>query len=69
MAKLWIIEYSGLMKNSVVIFTITNIYPFHVRDRSVSIHIRNLWILATKTFEISQGIGPKVYFNILISVF
>ena len=35
------------------------------RDKSVSIHTRNLQILATEMFKVSKGIAPKIFADIL----
>ena len=34
------------------------------RDKSVSIHTRNLQILATEMFKVSKGIAPKIFADI-----
>ena len=46
----------------------SNIHPFDVSYRFVSIQTRNLGIFASEYFKYSKGIAPNVFPNILISM-
>ena len=56
------------MKDLVALFPMTKMYSFDVCSikTSISVHARNLQILATKMFKDIKGIALELFANILI---